>query len=282
MTYDKASFLAGLRTGLALPRISRSRWKPYLTFMSEDSSEFTLSLHGGREGKNKTWNGTLFYSTDTINWTEWKGSLPYASAYDLPTLNSDNGVLYLRGVGNTRICSVWDYRLSIWVIKPDTARIHCLGNIETLLDYNMVTAGEHPPMTDYCFKGVLSYNQALKTPPALPSPVICLRCYTSLFAGSGIERLPELPALDISVDYECYDSMFWGCSSVPLRETPDEVYKYEYRIPPKGTTINPAYGNMFHMFDNTGSIFRSALTVSGSMTPYVNRTYYTTQPPVPA
>ena len=38
---------------------------------SSDVTEFTLSI--GSTGA-KEWNGTVWYSTDTVNWTIWDGS----------------------------------------------------------------------------------------------------------------------------------------------------------------------------------------------------------------
>lgn len=59
----------------------------YLTFQSENS--FTLSV----ADRTKHWNGTLYYSTDTINWNEWDGT----------TISSGVGnKLYLRGTGNKK------------------------------------------------------------------------------------------------------------------------------------------------------------------------------------
>ena len=64
--------------------------KPYLEFAGTQS--FTI-----KPSSSKGWNGTIEYSTDTENWTEWTGSNPSAIQ------SGNENKLYLRGKNNTTI-----------------------------------------------------------------------------------------------------------------------------------------------------------------------------------
>ena len=217
MTYDKASFLAGLRTGLALPRIPKEKPKAtYLTFLSEDSSEFTLSVYNS----SKNWDGTLYYSTDTTNWTIWAGT---------PALNSNGGALYLRGEGNTVITGNNQRARFSFSFQSG---IQCIGNIECLLDWETVIAQQHPHMADYCF-AYLFYSCSLTTAPELPATILSAHCYDNLFYNCRQLRTPpELPATNLQEG--CYYAMFRQCMS--LATAP---------LLPATTLANACYYQMF-------------------------------------
>lgn len=311
MTYDKASFLAGLRTGLALPRIPKEKPKAtYLTFLSEDSSEFTLSV----QNSTKNWDGTLHYSTDADSWTVWDGTT---------ALSSNGGVLHLRGSGNTKITGSFVDRKG-WILT-DGKRIRCRGNIETLLDHEIVAAGQHPTMAASCFGGLFYGCQSLISGPDLPTMTLSPSCYAymyrdcqnlpytselpavtmvnrcylgmyrgckslansasmkaltladfcfdEMYAGSGITVLPELSVQ--FMEMSCYRAMFASCSGIKLSTTQDSTYQYPYRIPSSGHgTFNSGANPTQNMFYNTGGPFTG--------TPSINTTYYTDHPPVPA
>ena len=177
---------------------------PYLTFSSEEP--FTLSCPIG-----KLWDGTLEYSTDTENWTEWDGSEIESS--------SDNK-LHLRGSGNT-------------VITGDTGssstphfeltgnNISCIGNIENLLDYQTVEDGEHPQMGFGCY-GSMFYNcTSLITAPELPATTLTYSCYYNMFWNcTSLTTAPQLPATTLAE--RCYNNMFMDCTSLitPPSELP--------------------------------------------------------------
>ena len=111
---------------------------PYLTFLGNE--EFTLQTFNN----TKNWDGTLEYSTDAITWSTWDG---------VTGISSSGKKLYLRGTGNTVITgNSADYSFLFNSINQTyTLRISCQGNIESLLDYETVAAGNHPPMGSYCF-----------------------------------------------------------------------------------------------------------------------------------
>ena len=107
--------------------------KSYLTFSSPNS--FTLAVNDA----TKHWDGTLEYFASNKAWTTWDGTITL-SAVD----NDGEYVLYLRGTGNTHIGYYDGDNYIPWVINGTDVR--CNGNIETLLDYATVEAGEHPAM----------------------------------------------------------------------------------------------------------------------------------------
>lgn len=197
--------------------------KPYLTFKSPNS--FTLKV----DNATKNWDGTLEYSTDASTWTVWDGTTTLSSA-----TSGSNNVLYLRGTGNTVIGgSTTSYT---WVFTG--SNISCIGNVENLLDYATVAAGNHPTMANYCysnlFSGCTSLTQAPELPattlspycysymfyncnkltkaPKLPATTLATYCYLGMFSGSALTQAPDLPATTLA--FGCYYSMFSNCTSL--------------------------------------------------------------------
>ena len=171
----------------------------YLTFQSTGS--FTLNVYDN----TKHWDGTLYYSTDTTNWSVWSGT---------SALSSVDNKLYLRGTGNTRIMGTsTNYR---WVLTG--SNISCTGNIETLLDWETVDSGQHPTMANYCYAYMFYGCTSLTTAPALPAMTMADYCYYSMFRGcTSLTTAPELPATTLATS--CYYYMFGGCTS--LTTAPD-------------------------------------------------------------
>lgn len=254
MTYDKASFLAGLRTGLALPR--SPKLNPDLTFKSEDGSEFILGAYS-----HKTWDGTIYYSTDRVIWNVWNG---------WTNLYSHNGVLYLRGSGNSVITgdAGHEYR---WALAGK--QIQCIGNIECLFDWETVKAGRHPRIDIGCCANMFYECTSLITPPAIPFPTATYSCCEFMF--EGCTNLISLPSLSATTIHSLsYYMMFRGCTRIKLSTSQSATYQYPYRIPTSGTGITGDYAPLYGMFFDTGGPFTG--------TPEVNTTYYTDHPPIPA
>lgn len=193
--------------------------KPYLTFKSPNS--FTLAVND----TTKHWNGTLEYSTNESTWTTWDGTTTLSSA----TKRSSN-VLYLRGTGNTVITgSNLNYR---WVLTG--SNISCIGNIENLLDYATVTAGNHPTMASYCYEYLFNGCTSLTQAPALPATTLATKCYHGMFNGcSSLIQAPALPATTLADG--CYFGMFYGCKSLtqapalPATTLADNCYEYMFQ-----------------------------------------------------
>ena len=259
------------------PDVIRDRLqvKPYLTFKSPNS--FTLKVND----TTKHWNGTLEYSTNASTWTTWDGATTLSSA-----TKGSNNILYLRGTGNTVITGNRNnYK---WILTG--SNIKCIGNIENLLDYATVEAGNHPTMASYCyslmFLGCTALTQAPELPattlaescysfmldgctsltqaPALPATTLAPYCYRSMFYGcTSLTKAPALPATTLADS--CYYSMFNGCTSLKLSTTKTGEYTVAYRIPSSetGTTATDALTDMFAY---TGGTFTG--------TPSINTTYY--------
>ena len=146
------------------------------------------------------WDGAIEYSTDGETWTEWDGSEISASA---------NDTVFLRGSDNTKIYDgAYDNRL-IFTGKS------CIGNIEMLLDYEDVLAGDHPTMSAGCFHSLFEGCTTLVNAPMLPATTLAEDCYYSMFAGcTSLAVAPALPAT-IMADY-CYAYMFDSCTSLTV------------------------------------------------------------------
>ena len=197
--------------------------KSYLTFSSPNS--FTLKVND----TTKHWNGTLEYFSSNRTWTTWDGTTTLSSVD-----NDGENVLYLRGTGNTVITgNSPNYR---WVLTGND--IACIGNIENLLDYATVEAGNHPTMANYC--------------------------YQYMFRGcTALTRAPALPATTLTDS--CYYSMFYSCTSLKLSSSKTDEYTQEYRIPSSGTGAS-APNALNDVFTSTGGTFAG--------TPEINTTYY--------
>jgi hypothetical protein len=166
---------------------------PYLTFQS--LNPFTISVELPK------WNGTMEYSTDTENWTTWDGS----------EIQSVDGKLYLRGTENTRVSAQSGSNYSPFVISGTA--VECVGNIETLLNWQAVVGGQHPTMNSYCFYNAFRDCSALTTAPELPATTLSWACYYEMFWGcTNLTTAPALPATTLA-NY-CYRSMFYGCTSL--------------------------------------------------------------------
>ena len=178
--------------------------KSYLTFNSPNS--FTLAVGDA----TKHWDGTLEYFASDKTWTTWDGTTTLSSID-----NDGEYVLYLRGTGNTKITGLGaNGRPSEtygWVLTG--SNIACIGNIENLLDYATVEAGQHPTMVEDCyfimFYGCTSLTQA----PALPANTLADHCYSGMFAGcTSLTQAPALPATTLAGS--CYYGMFQDCTGL--------------------------------------------------------------------
>lgn len=186
-----------------------------LSFVSDE--DFTINVYNN----TKNWDGTLYSSTDTLTWSEWDGTT---------ALSSVNGSLYIKGSNNTIITGSAAATNARWVINA-TSDVDCFGNIETLLDYETVLAGNHPEMAASCFRNLFRDNTSLTTAPALPATTLAPYCYYGMFYDcSNLTTAPALPAETLATF--CYGYMFYGCSSLTTApELPAEIlanYCYQY------------------------------------------------------
>ena len=183
-----------------LPFMPKPYGESYLTFKSQNS--FKIGAHEN----TKSWNGTLEYFSSDNTWTVWDGT-SYLSA----VTNGAEYVLYLRGTGNTVITGGQN------PFKFLGSDIACIGNIETLLDYVTVEAGEHPTMANHCYAFMFLGWTGLTQAPELPATTLTQACYGYMFYDcASLTQAPELPATTMA-SY-CYSEMFSYCTS--LKQAP--------------------------------------------------------------
>lgn len=170
-------------------------WSAALKFSSD--GPFTLGV------ENRNWDGSIEYSYDAEKWTEWDGS----------TLNgSPSAPVYLRGTGNTVITGGRSNSRK-WTFSGK----YCSGNVENLLDYQAVIAGNHPIMNEMCFSYMFYGCTTLADPPELSAENLSDNCYDSMFNGCTLLRTaPSLPSRSLAAG--CYFEMFKGCTG--LRKAP--------------------------------------------------------------
>lgn len=216
-----------------------------LTFSS--SSAFSISV------ATPGWNGTMEYSRDKSTWAIWNGE-------EIAAVNNGGTyVLYLSGTGNTKVAGDGANK---WTLTGSD--IACNGNIEVLLDYATVAAGNHPTMATSCYSYMFVGCTGLTTAPALPATTLADKCYVSMFVNcTGLTTAPALPATTLADN--CYYTMFYGCTKLKLSATQTGSYTKAYRIPTFGTGV-VATGALANMFDATGGTFTG--------TPEINTTYY--------
>lgn len=183
-----------------LPFMPKPDGESYLTFKSQNS--FKIGAHEN----TKSWDGTLEYFASDNTWTIWDGT-SYLSALT----NGAEYVLYLRGTGNTVITGGQN------PFKFLGSDIACIGNIETLLDYVTVEAGEHPTMATNCYAFMFHGWTGLTQAPELPATTLAQSCYGYMFYNcTSLTQAPELPATTMA-SY-CYSEMFNYCTS--LKQAP--------------------------------------------------------------
>jgi hypothetical protein len=194
-------------------KVDKPLYLPFIVFHNITR----LAATGG-----KFWNGTIEWSTDAVNWNTWSGGNISAS---------ENNKIYLRGTGNTKV----GYSSNTKHFTLTGNNISCIGNIETLLDYQTVVNGQHPSMARYAF-AYLFYNCAnLVSAPELPSESLAVQCYQGMFMKcANLVSAPELPATGLMGFQQAYQSMFEQCTSLT---TPP-------RLPATGLSLN-CYSSMF-------------------------------------
>ena len=180
------------------PASFKPEGKSYLTFSSPKS--FTLAV----DNATKNWDGTLeYFSADKV-WAVWDGTT-ILSAYN----NDGEYVLYLRGTGNTKITGNGINKE--WIITGTDVK--CIGNIENLLDYITVEAGNHPTMATSCYSYMFKNCTSLTQAPDLPATTLASHCYEGMFLNcTRLTQAPKLPATTLS-DH-CYAEMFSNCTSL--------------------------------------------------------------------
>ena len=217
------------------PKVIENRI-PYLCLRSMDCKPFkvALSILGGitmseahpKWIDNEDASDTYWSSDELYNWWKEYGShLEYSfDPYDgedswkpvsvcvrnrkldeMMMITTPDCRIFFRGSGNKAIYAMFNIMAS--------APIECFGNIETLLDYNIVQQGKHPEIAPMAFVELFKDCRLLTCPPDLPSTVLSAGCYLRMFENCTLlESMPELPATELAPS--CYNGMFNGCSSL--------------------------------------------------------------------
>ena len=236
---------------------------PYIRF--ECDTAFTLATRNNATN----WDGIIEVNTgnptEPSDWNIWDGTQAVSSSY---SSSSGKDIIYVRGSENTYITNTY-MNTKQWVLEPlnQIDLISMYGNIENLLDYAMVSNGQHPPMADYCFGRLFGDSSYINTSLALRGTLLVTGCYQNLYRASvNIETISALPA--VNLPNSCYSQLYSGCSKIKISTTQDYEYQYEYRIP-DGTATGTMAGaqSVRGMFNGTGG------TVIGD--PSINTTYYT-------
>lgn len=151
----------------------------------------------------KMWDGKIEY-LGVAGWREWNGE--EISSVGIAKYQC----IYLRGTKNTKVTGGVGDSFA-WVI--DGTAVECNRNIEFLLDYKKVKAGEHPAMAASCYGSMFNGCTALTKVPKLSATALAGSCYDSMFKGcTALTEAPELPATALSSG--CYGSMFSGCTAL--------------------------------------------------------------------
>lgn len=234
----------------------------YITFSSANSFNLATSI------ATKNWNGTMYYSTDKTRWNIWDGTTTIVSQLD-----GNRYAIYVGGSGNTIITGINStYR---WLLSGTATSISCSGNLESLLDYATVYAGNHPTMANYCF-AYLFYGQTKLTsaPDLLATSVSQYGCAGMYQGCTNLLTAPTLSPTTLA-DH-CYYYMFYNCNKMtttpvlPATTLASYCYSYMFTSCKKLTTPPDIPATTFkgsccgYMFSGCTSLTRPCKIAGGT------------------
>lgn len=189
--------------------------RKYLTFRSEGTTKVGLSNHGNTP--------ILYYSFDTVNWTQWdyskltfsKGSPLYICGSNPEGLSTKSEYSIFSPSGDK--FSVSGDVMSLVDKDEDVLEIPCSYCFNSLFfDCRTMTAAPALPATklaDGCYYQMFERCSTLSDAPALPATTMKTACYSDMFAScTSLVAAPNLPATTLAE--ECYCYMFSGCSNL--------------------------------------------------------------------
>lgn len=276
-------------TFTSTPTINTTYYTPDTSFVTLSSpNSFTLATQGG----SKYWNGTIEYSTDSINWSTWDGTSISSGS------NNSRQELLLRGTGNTTLTGVtngttyasntapnfqWNITGSNVTLSGDIAYLIDYSNIATTVPTNTCFAWlfrnntalidatnfilSYLTTSQYCYHGMFYGCSNLINPPQLLATIIDGYSCQYMFAKcSSLVKTPNIAINDVKANG--FARMFQGCSSLvttvqelPAQVLHSQVYYYMFegcsslvKAPEiKGTSFyNPS--SCAHMFKNCTSL----------------------------
>lgn len=191
-----------------------------LIFRSPTSFVF-YKRKGGYPYPQKTWNGTIEYTTDesgNSGWTEWDAVSP---------INATNGILYLRGTSNTIITGSTGYGQGF---AFEGGPIYGRGRLAFLLDYQKaISWSSEPPKSSNCFYTLFKGCENLITAPEVPGRLdVPDWCFASCFEGCvNLETIQGEIYINSNQAYAACYRMYYGCAKIKVSKTKTEEYKNE-------------------------------------------------------
>ena len=184
-----------------------------ITFYSTGTFSIAQSTYFATDGEIEYLRGN---PSNEDNWIKWNGSSIYAAAYD--------GLYYLslRGTGATYV-STSQKPTEVENLNPAAplalyagSGVDCVGDIESLLDYETVLDGEVPAQADsYIFTGLFKGFTKLTTAPSFITTSLENKdyAYAAMYYGcSSLIESPVLPA--IKTGKSSYNAMFRNCTAL--------------------------------------------------------------------
>ena len=177
--------------------------------------------------KTKNWNGSLYYSNDHESWIEWDGTNNITAV-----IKDHLYLIYLKGEGVTHLNTQAAGENGRFYFFG--SGIKCIGNFNTILDYNTDTLTDNyccfylfakngnidfdiilpfENLGEYAYDHMFYGCTSLTKAPVLPATSVRDCCYGDMFNGCSILRTPPaLPALTMA--QYCYNGMFMDCYSL--------------------------------------------------------------------
>ena len=201
----------------------------------EDGQQFSID----RENSSG-YDLDLWYSYDCNNWNKitWAGK--YGTKINLNNgqscwIKGDNDKFSTNG--NTFRCN----------IDRTLVKVNYSGNIMSLVDSSCKSL---TIPSEYCFYNFFYFNTQSKFKGLkLPAMNLKAHCYEKLFAHSGVEEFPELPATTLAP--YCYARMLSG-SYYRVTQLPEL---------PATTLAEGCYAEMFLMYEEKGGIMKAMKTL---------------------
>lgn len=206
----------------------------YVTFTG--NQKITVSM------PKKYWKGTIEYSLDGYTWNTWSCSAV--------TSTTDANKIFFRGKGNTYVTGsdAQSFGNGFIVNGTDSSTFEftVTGDLQNLLDYEVLGAGGTPSAAADCFS-YLFYKQnivgcdplamesvpkdgyfymfaqcsKLVTPPQILAKTVGDSAFCRMFWGSAVTETPEFVFTSIG-SYGC-NSMFYECTSLKKIHFPSET-----------------------------------------------------------
>ncbi|MCQ2794117.1 MAG: leucine-rich repeat protein [Bacilli bacterium] len=209
----------------------------YLSFTCNSTGGGTLS-YVGKTKSAPLHNVNLEYSLDRDNWTKVASLVKPDEPVEIHKFSKDE-TIYLRGNNPSGMAQT--YRIYTSFVTSEGSDFVVSGDIMSIIDKENFTFNDTPPV-DYCFTYLfkecnISDASALILPglpskycymylfdscskltniPAINATTLEENCCYGMFRYSGLVTVPTdyLSSYTTNLQYGCYASMFYGCTSL--------------------------------------------------------------------